>query len=80
MRCEAQDGPSFRPARVGTTCSSATQAACNEAARPNPTGEIGDLISCHILRPGWAVPGLWIRLIACAGRQLKGGTRYCIMG
>ncbi|MEN9376892.1 MAG: hypothetical protein RL710_2049, partial [Pseudomonadota bacterium] len=25
MRCEAQDGP----------CSSATQAACNEAARPN---------------------------------------------
>ena len=40
MRCEAQDGP----------CSSATQAACNEAARPNPTGEIGELISCHILR------------------------------
>ncbi len=39
MRCEAQDGP----------CSSATQAACNEAARPNPTGEIGELISCHIL-------------------------------
>ena len=49
MRCEAQDGASFRPARVGTTCSSATQAACNEAARPNPTGEIGELISCHIL-------------------------------
>ena len=38
MRCEAQDGP----------CSSATQAACNEAARPNPTGEIGELISYHI--------------------------------
>ena len=38
MRCEAQDGP----------CSSATQAACNEAARPNPKGEIGELISCHI--------------------------------
>jgi hypothetical protein len=39
MRWEAQDG----------LYSSATQAAYNEAARPNPTGEIGELISCHIL-------------------------------
>ena len=40
MRCEAQDAP----------CGQATQAACKKAARPNPTGKIGEIISCHILK------------------------------
>ena len=40
MRCEAQDAP----------CGPATQADCNKTARPNPTGKIGELISCHILK------------------------------
>jgi protein O-GlcNAc transferase len=42
MRCEAQDAP----------CGQATPAVCNNAARPNPTGEIGELVSCHILKDG----------------------------